>query len=129
MTLTEKKEKLQKLKTKLQQLEARAELFGTTDELNWLMYDKKPYQVDKYALLSKIFIIEQEIAITEENLRFRKEFKRVGAVIKVLERIEKIAIEKNSKIATIISEEIAKREWEDKEGHPYKLKGEKNENK
>ena len=122
MNLIERREDLKKLKDELAQLESRAELL-MKDELNWEFYNRKPYEIDKHALLSKIFVVEQNLAVWEENNRYRKACRRVSSIRNVLERIEKIAIEKNSKIATLISKEIAKREWEDKEGHAYKLKG------
>ena len=123
MNLIERKEGLKKLKDELKELDSRAEYLSMKDEINWAFYNRKPYEIERYALLSKIFVAEKDIEVWEENDRFRKEFRRVCAAIRVLERIEKIAIEKNSKIATLISKEIAKREWEDKKGHAYKLKG------
>ena len=128
MTHEDEKKILEELKKELVELEGSATINKDRYKLDWLMYKEKPYQIDKNALLSKIFIAEQTIAMTEENLRFRKEVKRVGVVIRVLERLERIAIKKNSKIATLISKELKEREWENKEGHPYKLKFEDNPN-
>ena len=123
MNLIERKEGLKKLQDELKELDSRAEI-SMKDDINWAYYNKKPYEIERHALLSKIFIVQKDVEVWEENIRFRKEFRRVNMAIRVLERIEKMAIEKNSKIATLISKEIAKREWEDKEGHAYKLKGE-----
>ena len=122
MNLIERKEGLKKLQDELKELDSRAEI-SMKDDINWAYYNKKPYEIERHALLSKIFIVQKDIEVWEENDRFRKEFRRVCMAIRVLERIEKMAIEKNSKIATLISKEIAKREWEDKKGHAYKLKG------
>ena len=113
MNLIERREDLKKLKDELAQLESRAELL-MKDGVNWELYDRKPYEIDKYALLSKIFVAEKGIEVWEENNRYRKAVGRVITIRNVLERVEKIAIERNSKIAKLISEEIAKREWEDK---------------
>ena len=127
MNLIERKEGLKKLKDELKELDSRAEYLSKNGNLvdytEWFNYNEKPYEIERYALLSKIFIVQKDVEVWEENIRFRKEFRRVNMAIRVLERIEKMAIEKNSKIATLISKEIAKREWEDKEGHAYKLKG------
>ena len=133
MTLNERKEDLNKLKDELKELDSRAK-YNRDDIVKWIYYNEKPYEIERYALLSKIFIVEKDIEVWEENNRFRKECKRVGVLKNVLKRIEKMAIEaltktnnieKNSKIAADISKEIAKREWENQEGHPYKLKGDK----
>tara|TARA_R100000781_G_scaffold103020_1_gene66562 strand:- start:37 stop:417 length:381 start_codon:yes stop_codon:yes gene_type:complete len=126
MTLNERKEYLNKLKDELKELDSHIS--------NISYINKKLYEIERYALLSKIFVVEQEIEIWEENHKFRKEYKRVCVLKNVLKRIEKMAIEaltktnnieRNSKIAADISKEIAKREWENQEGHPYKLKGDK----
>ena len=124
MTLNERKEDLNKLKDELKELDSRAK-YNRDDNVKWIYYNEKPYEIERYALLSKIFIVEKDIEVREENNRFRKECKRVGVLKNVLKRIEKMAIERNSKIAADISKEIAKREWENQEGHPYKLKGDK----
>ena len=122
MNLIERKEGLKKLQDELKELDYRAEI-SMKDEINWQYFNRRPYEIERYALLSKIFVTQRDVVVWEENNRFRKEFRRVCMAIRVLERIEKMAIEKNSKIATSISKEIAKREWEDKKGHAYKLKG------
>tara|TARA_Y100000593_G_C4173432_1_gene268240 strand:- start:173 stop:559 length:387 start_codon:yes stop_codon:yes gene_type:complete len=127
MNLIERKEGLKKLKDELKELDSRAEYLSKNGNLvdlaQWVYYNEKPYEIERYALLSKIFVVEKDIEVWEENDRFRKECKRVGVLKNVLKRIEKMAIERNSKIAADISKEIAKREWENKEGHAYKLKG------
>ena len=127
MNLIERKEGLKKLKDELKELDSRAEYLSKNGNLvdytEWFNYNEKPYEIERYALLSKIFVVEKDIETWVENDRYRKECRRVYAIRDVLERIEKMAIERNSKIAEDISKEIAKREWEDKEGHAYKLKG------
>ena len=89
MTHEEEKMILKNLKKELEELEATA-LINKNDKFSWLMYNEKPYQVDKNALLSKIFIAEQRIAVTQENLRFRKSFKRSNKLYDALENIKKI---------------------------------------
>jgi hypothetical protein len=126
--LIERKEMLQKLEDELKELDSYAEhLQGGGDIKNFVTWNKYYYRthaIERHALLSKIFVAQKDIELEEENNRFRKECRRVYMALTVLRRIEKMAIDKNSKIATLISEEIAKKEWENEEGHKYKLKGE-----
>ena len=126
--LIEKKDILQKLEDKLKELDSYAEHLQTSgdikDFVTWNQYYYRTHAIERHALLSKIFVAQKDIDLEEENNRFRKESRRVYMALTVLRRIEKMAIDKNSKIATLISEEIAKKEWENEEGHEYKLKGE-----